>query len=227
MRCVFTFFMMTAAFAIALLSSDAASAQSASANLTGDPALRQQPLTLGAASYFYTQPPEAKEYRVRDLVEVIVKKRTLALSEGEIDRKKKGSGKYALTDWVRFNGLSLVPDPQSAGDPAISGEFDTKYKAEADLETLTAVEFTIKCEIVDIRPNGLLLIEGNDFSQMNGETWSVKFSGIIDADDILADGTILSEDVHNMWIEKNETGEVRDGYRRGWMQKFIDNVQPF
>ena len=52
-------------------------------------------------------------------------------------------------------------------------------------------------------------------------------SGIVRREDVLPNNTILSEDVAELNIEKVETGHVRDGYKRGWLLRWLDNVGPF
>ena len=40
--------------------------------------------------------------------------------------------------------------------------------------------------------------------------------------DVLPNRTVLSEDVTELHVDKDERGHVRDGYRRGWLYKLID-----
>lgn len=185
------------------------------------------PLTIDRASWTYQPPPEPRTLREHDLITVLVDEKTQVLAEGEMDRRKQTHAKFTLKDWVLLRAWNLIPDPQSAGDPTIYGDMENKYRAQSDLESREAMKLRVACEVVDVRPNGNLVIEGRRIIQVNDDTWEISLIGTIDPEAILPDNTILSENVANLRLIKREAGHVRDGYRRGWMTRWIDKYQPF
>ena len=188
---------------------------------------RPAPLTKTNHNWLIEAPTEQKELRKWDIVTVIVKYSTSMTSEGEMDRKKKAKGNLVLSDWVLLNGLHLFPDPQSKGDPKVSGSVDNKMRSEAGIETIDKLQFTMACHVVDIRPNGNLILEGRRSIHANEEHWDLALTGEIRPDDVLPDNTVLSEDMADLNVEKQERGHVRDGYRRGWLLRLLDKYQPF
>jgi flagellar L-ring protein precursor FlgH len=144
-----------------------------------------------------------------------------------MDRRKKAHGKWALTDWITLDNFMLRPDKQGGGDPMIAGEVDTKYQAEAELETRDSMKFRIACHVVDIRPNGSIVLEGHRNIRNNFEVWEMSLSGTVRPEDIMPDNTVESENIAELRIDKREAGHVRDGYRRGWLQLLLDQYQPF
>ncbi len=204
----------------------AATAMAQSSSMLGDPALRG-PLRQSDVSYGYIEVEPPKELRVHDLITVMVDESAQVLSEGEVDRKKKADGKFSLDDWIVFDGFAVRPDPQSTGSPKITGAMENKYRAEGELETRESMQFRIACEIVDIRPNGTIVLEGRRSIQANTEQWELSLTGIARPEDILPNNTVLSEDLASLRINKREAGHVRDGYRRGWLLKILDRYQPF
>ena len=209
---------------VLLLLATAAQAAAPSSSLFGNPE-RRQPLTLDR--YSWTYPKEVDEVRLYDLITVIVDQKSSVVSEGEIDRKKKAHGDLILKDWILLKGLAAIPDPQTLGEPHIRGEIDNKMRAEAGMETRDSMKFRISCQVVDIRPNGNLVIEGHDTIRNNSEVWDYSLLGEIRPKDILPTNTVLSEQVFNKRIDKRESGHVRDGYRRGWLLRWLDKWQPF
>jgi len=192
------------------------------------PATEVRPgLRLYTHSWMAERPAEVKQVRLHDLVTVVVSEQAQVTSEGEMDRKKKAEGSMTLEDWILLRGLTAIPDPQSAGDPTISAKMDNKLRSEAELETRDAIKFRIACTVVDIRPNGNLVLEGHRIIRNNNETWEYALTGEVRAEDILPNNTVLSENVANLRIDKRESGHVRDGYRRGWLLRFLDTWQPF
>jgi flagellar L-ring protein precursor FlgH len=187
---------------------------------------RRRPMTMAEASWTYQPPEEPRELALHDLIVVLVDEKTQVISEGEMDRRKKADGTFTLADWIGLDGLSVRPDPQSEGEPSISGKMQSKYRAESELETRDSMKFRIACQVVDIRPNGNLLLEGRRMIRNNNDVWELWLMGTIRPEDLLPDNTILSEDVSDLKIIKRESGHVRDGYRRGFLMRFLDRFGP-
>jgi len=201
-------------------------AEAQSGSLFGDPGQRP-PLTLAKTSPIYMPQQEAPTIELNDLVTVIVDEKSQVISEGEVDRRKKADGTMRLKDWIGFDGWAIRPDPQSMGDPTVSGEVNSKYRAEAGLETRETMKFHITCRVVDIRPNGNVVLEGRRVIINNEESWELSLSGVIRPEDVLPNNTVLSETIAEMRIYKREAGHVRDAYRQGWLQKWMDRYNPF
>ncbi|MCC6123431.1 MAG: flagellar basal body L-ring protein FlgH [Pirellulales bacterium] len=191
------------------------------------PENQRQGLTLERSSWTYQKVLEARPIGLNDQVTVLVNNKSVFINDGQMDRKKNGYGSLKLSDWILLKGFSVIPDPQSAGDPKIRGEVDNKLRSQANLETREQLEFKISCKVVDIRPNGILVIEGTNFVENNDEVSNYSLSGEIRAEDIKPDNTVLSSSIASLRIKKYEEGHVRDGYRRGWMLKWLDKYQPF
>ena len=206
----------------------AAHGRAQSGSLYGSPD-RRRPLTLAGVDLTYIPAPEPKQLKLNDLVTVLVDEKSQVISEGEMDRKKKASFKAALKDWIvlDYANLAVRPDPQTPGDPKIDGQWDNKYKAQADFESRDAIKFNIAARIVDIRPNGNLVVEGRRSIRNNEEAWEISLTGVIRPKDVLPNNTVQSENVAEMRIHKRESGHVRDGYRRGWLLEWLDRYQPF
>ncbi len=187
----------------------------------------QRRLTAKDTSFIYQELEPPVEYKLHDIVTVMVDESTRVLSEGDMEGKKKADGSMVLSDWIGFKGWSIRPDPQSLGDPKVAGKVENKYKAEGELETRESLKLTITCTVETILPNGHLVLEGDRSINVNNEQWEVYLMGIVRAEDVLPNNTVMSEDVARMRLIKREAGHVRDRYRRGWVQKFLDKYQLF
>lgn len=220
------FLLALATLTLGSLTSAHSAAQDSSLFNNGTPTSRRPP-TLQQNSWTYQKPLEPQPIQLHDLVTVVVNEQTVMISEGKMDRKKKAYGDLALPAWVLFKGFSLVPDPQTAGDPHVRGEVDNKMRSEANLESRESLKFRMACSIVDIRPNGNLIIEGRRTIRNNEEVWEYSITGEMRAKDVMPNNTVLSENVADFRLLKRELGHVRDGYRRGWALKWLDYVQPF
>lgn len=184
-------------------------------------------LSLAQASWTYEPPTEPKQFKLNDQLTVVVSEKSVFTSEGQMDRRKQADGHLTLSDWLSLNNWSIRPAPQLSGDPKIAGEMQNKYRAQANLETRDLLTFKITVRIVDIRPNGTLVVEGNKSVHANIEAWDACLTGVVRPEDVLPNNTVLSENVGDLRIIKRETGHVRDGYRRGWLLELLDRYQLF
>jgi flagellar L-ring protein precursor FlgH len=183
---------------------------------------------LGDTSWTYIPVPPPREIQKHDIVSVRVDVLARMASDGELRRRKDARYDARLKDWIILDGLrSVRPSPQTAGDPRVRGELRSDYRAIGELETSESLAFNLACEVVDIRPNGNLVLEGRSKIVLNDEYWSYLLTGICRPEAIGPDNVVLSRDVINLDIKKVETGSVAAGYQRGWFQKIFDLIQPF
>lgn len=189
---------------------------------------RPIPLTMGQTNLIHTEVPEARSIQKHDIIQVRVDELARMSSDGRAERRKDASLNAILRDWVRLNGLrKLEKDQQSTGDPQVQGTLQEIYRAEGAVESTERLTLSIGSRIVDIRPNGNLVIEGHKEVRINNEVWKVSLTGICRQQDVGRDNTITSDRVIDLRLAKAEEGPARDGYRRGWFKKAYDRWAPF
>jgi len=185
-------------------------------------------LNLAQGSWIYTPTPPPREIQKHDVISVRVDMLSRMAAEGELRRRKNGNYDARLNDWLIFDGLRwMKPSPQSEGDPRVRGELRSQYRSLGELETAESLAFNIACEVVDIRPNGNLIIEGRNNARINDEVWTITLSGSCRPESIGPNNVVLSRDIIDLNIQKVETGSGAAGYQRGWFQKIFDLIQPF
>ena len=182
---------------------------------------------LQNVSWTFEPPTPPRQFRLHDQITVMVKETSQVQSKGEMDRRKQANGALKLTDWILLNKFAVAPDPQSEGDPTIAGAVDNKLRSQADLKTRDTMTFTITCEVTDIRPNGVLVLSGVKSVKNNDDAWEQCLTGLVRPEDVMPNNTVTSEKVAEMRIFKRESGHVPDGYRRGWLLRWLDTYQPF
>ena len=194
------------------------------------PVKAPQGLTLQSSSFVYRElPPEAmpRQLQEQDIITVVVNFNSRFLSEGDAESRKTATLAAVLADWLQIDSGSLKPAVQADGDPTVTGTLNSQYRAESDVELRDSLTFRIAAKIVDIRPNGNLVIEGHLKIRNNEERWKISITGVVRREAIQADRTVNSDAIAELSVDKEEIGQVRDGYSRGWFTQWYDKYKPF
>ncbi len=186
-----------------------------------------QPLQLEETSFLYQAPPAPRKFAINDIVNIRVDEITRMMAEGGAESRKITQFQAVLSDWLKLDNGRLRPDPQNFGDPTVSGDTASIYRAEATVESRESMTFSIAAKIVDIRPNGLIVLEANKSIRKNDNQWEKSITGVCRAQDIAPDNVVLSRDIYGLSINNQDRGHLRDGYKRGWFRRWFDRVQPF
>jgi flagellar L-ring protein precursor FlgH len=187
-------------------------------------------LTLENSSFTFVEPRPVqvpRELELQSIITVLVDYRTRILSEGDMEQRQTSNLNARLLDWVLFKNGNLKPSPQSDGDPAVNGTLRSQFRAESDMEARDTMTFRMAVRIVDIRPNGNLVLEGHQEIENNEERWRLSLTGEVPREAIQPDRTVRSDYIANLKVVKREVGQVRDGYRRGWFTRAYDKLKPF
>ena len=189
--------------------------------------IERPPVSIQGVSWTYQPAPLIRTFRKHDIVTIRVDEIARVMAEGAAETRKRTLYKAVLSDWIKLTNLTLGPAAQADGDPTVGTLSNNNYRAESTVESRESMTFNIAAKVVDIRPNGLLVLEATKAIRINDNLWETSMTGICRAQDITPDNVVLSKDMVDLEILKADRGHLRDGYKRGWFQRWFDRVQPF
>ncbi len=212
--------------------------EAASSSLLATTPLRTAPLTpneppsaLRSMSLFAIAPPKVRTFMVHDLVQIIVRETSQAKSSQDVKTKKdfKLDGKVGA--WPDFNLTDLLNLQLQAGNPAnlpaAKLNFTKDFKGEGDYDRKDDFTARLTAEIIEVQPNGNLVLEARTFIKTDKEEQSMKATGICRPDDITAANTVLSNQLHDLTIEKMNKGELREASQKGIISKVLETLFAF
>lgn len=185
--------------------------------------------SLGEVSFWNVPPPEPRVIRKHDIITIIVREESEFSSEGSTDLKKEAELNGAIEEFIKLNLRQLQINAGGVGDdpPTVRMGADRAFKGEGTVEREDTLTARMPAEVVDVKPNGNIVLQGRKTIRTDEEEQTFLITGICRAQDISADNSILSTNVHDLNFRKDHKGAVRDNTRRGWFTRLLDLANPF
>jgi flagellar L-ring protein FlgH len=162
--------------------------------------------------------------RVGDLVTIVIAENQNVKNEESSDLSKGTSLDYQLTNFdIAPKAFSTLPRVAATSDDQFTGTANYEKKG-----TFTA---RVTAIVIDVLPNGNLIVEGRREIRIDQETKLIEFSGIIRRWDISPDNTVASELVANAKVSYTGTGPLTNSTNRQgigrWLHDAIGWLWPF
>lgn len=186
----------------------------------GNPTLEKHSLTA-----VKIQPPRA--FRVHDLITIIVREQRKFESDAELQTKKKFDIKSQLDALFKPVEGTLGAATFVHGKPDVDFKLKNNLKYESDKDREDRFTTRITSEVIDVKPNGNLVVQAKAETRFDNELAFVTLTGVVRADDVTPDNTVLSTQLADKVIDVQNHGAVRDGSRRGWITRLLDVLRPF
>lgn len=177
-----------------------------------------------------------KAKRVNDLVTVRVIENISGSNKADTSTSRDSSGDYGVSDFFGMNrdfnlhnvfGLKDFYKHGNVFSPTVKGQSKSDFKGEGDTSREGTLIGTITAKVVEVMPNGNLVIESRKDITINKEKQVLIFRGIIRPDDISSDNTVLSSRVADADIYLVGDGVIHEKQSPGWLVRFLDKVWPF
>ncbi|MEE9243804.1 MAG: flagellar basal body L-ring protein FlgH [Mycobacterium sp.] len=185
----------------------------------GNPTLEKHSL-----SAVKIKPP--RKFKVHDLITIIIREQTKYESEAELETKKRYDINAQLNAIFKPIAGTLGAGTFSNGNPNVDFKFSNRLKNESEKDREDRFTTRITGEIIDIKPNGNLVIQAKAKTTFDDEVTVITLTGTARKVDVTPDNTVLSTQLADKVIDVKNTGAVRDGSRRGWIPRVIDWFRP-
>ena len=92
---------------------------------------------------------------------------------------------------------------------------------------MSIAQVALTVHVIDVLPNGNLIVEGGKAISIAEETQFAILRGIVRPIDVADDNTIPSSRVASASIEFIGEGALSDVQRKNWLTRILENVNPF
>src|SRR5574343_1354069 len=158
---------------------------------------------------------------VGDTITVKITESTTASTKSNSKVDQSNAQKYGVGGSTGMVGRVLpgAIDLSATSSTAFSG------KGEAANNNIFTGNMTVT--VIDVMPNGNLLVSGEKQVAIGSEQEFVRISGVINPSFVDAFNTVESSRIADARFEYKSSGQVADGQVMGWLARFFLNVMPF
>ena len=165
---------------------------------------------------------DVKAFRPHDVVSIVVTESLAASTDGQVKNSRSSSANSALT--ALFGALKSGNAMQNLlGMTASSG-----LSAQGQSTTNSSLATTFGAEVVDVLPNGMLVVQATRQLTFSQQTQLIKLRGLVRPEDVSAQNQVQSTAMTDLELEVTGKGIVNDStYRQNPLVRFLEKLLVF
>ena len=165
---------------------------------------------------------DAKAVRLHDVVAIVVIESLAASTDGQVKNSRASNANSGLT--ALFGALKSSNNMQNLlGMTASSG-----LTAQGQSTTNSSLATTFGAEVVDVLPNGMLVVQATRQLTFSQQTQLIKLRGLVRPEDVSAQNQVLSTAMTDLELEVTGKGIVNDStYRQNPVVRFLEKLLVF
>ena len=168
---------------------------------------------------------DSRARNVGDLVTIVVTESS-EVDNSEDKSMSKSSGNSISTDFEASSGGGLATQASNAALD-LSNSAGRQFGGKASYRDSRGFTDQITVSVVDVLPNGNMLLAGRRTLTIAGEQRDLVISGMVRAIDLGPDNKVNSRYVADLRTVYEGDGPSRHFVRQGWFSKAANKVWPF
>jgi flagellar L-ring protein precursor FlgH len=169
---------------------------------------------------------DKRAHSVGDILNILVQENSTATKDNNTKTAKKTGVDASLETFFYSPGASKLLT-KGGRLPAMKFSAKNDFDGGGSINNSERITARIAARVIDVLPNGNLVIEGTRQSAFGGETQDMILRGTVRAEDVTAANTVFSFQVADATIRIVNKGTVTDTQRKGWFTRVWDKLTPF
>ena len=197
---------------------------------TAPPPLAAAPRMQGPASgsLFSTASyrPAMEDRRARlvgDSVTILITERVTAsqTSSSNLNRSSENSASINALPFLKGGALATL------GRAKIGGESELEFKGGGATTSQNTFESNITTTVIEVLPNGHLVVSGEKQIGVNENVDVLRFSGTVAPRALQPGSRVASSQVANVRVQSRGRGSQSEMQALGWLSRAFNSVTPF
>lgn len=182
---------------------------------------------IARASFMAVESPEPRTFAVHDLITIVIREDMQTSFSSTLDTSKSNEYTGEVAEFPRLNlsdliHFDLAPNTFPNGTLKVDVSGDSDFSGDGDYENQQTMTGRVQARIIDVKPNGNVVLEARKSISSDHETYELVATGTCRVDDITADNTVLSTQVADLFIDKQHKGYVKQASDKGILTRVMD-----
>lgn len=190
--------------------------------------VRPKPNYSGGSLWQDSSSGLAEDYKARrkgDILTILIAEQSSASKQANTATKRDTSVSAGIPNLLGVESAGLARSLDLAN--LLNASYTSKYDGSGSTSRDENLRATITAKVMDILPNGNLLIEGRRNVKVNNEEQVIVLEGTVRPRDINTDNVINSSNIADAKISYTGNGVLSDRQRPGWLMNFLEKLWPF
>ncbi len=159
---------------------------------------------------------------IDDMVTILVNESVNAVSTGATKTQRASNANSSTT---ALGGTLSAANPLAN---LLNTTNNTQLNGQGTTSRQTTLSTTLTARVVDVLPNGYLVIEGNKSVMVNSENQDIKLRGVVRPVDLSTANVVRSDSIGQMELQLNGKGVVNDSIKRpNFLYRLLLGILPF
>jgi len=183
---------------------------------------------LRGASMMYVDEPKPRTFQTHDIVTIIVDENSKQTSKQTLDTKKDYTLKDSLNQFPSMAAFLEFELRNGIGNPVeVDITSNNKFKGEGTYDRSDRFTAKVSATIIDVKPNGVLVVEARKTRTTDEETQTMVLSGTCRQEDVTSSNTVLSSQIADLTLVQKNEGQVKDTANKGFIPRILEAIFNF
>ena len=164
---------------------------------------------------------------VNDIVTILITESSKAKKVAKTSLGRESDAKLGISGLLGLENALPRFVPEMNMDTMIGGSMKNDFSGSGQTERSGELVATMTALVVEVMPNGNLVVEGRRMVRVNNEEEELVLRGVIRPRDVSAQNTIPSSLIADAKIYFSGRGVLADKQKPGWLSRGLDKGSPF
>ncbi len=157
---------------------------------------------------------------VGDTLTISIVEKTSASKKSSSTANREAGDSFAVPTLANLPGKGIL-------GASLSASANNKFTGKGESASNNDFTGTLAVTVIEILPNGNLLVAGEKQFAINQGTEFLRFAGVVNPNTITSGNVVNSTQVADARIEYRGNGYIDEAQTMGWLARFFMSVLPF
>lgn len=168
--------------------------------------------------------PLFEDVRARNVGDILVVRLEERINSTQ---RNNTSAQRTASARVGIPSLNMLPGAGLLRGLGVEADSNNQFNAKGETGASNILSGTVAVTVLEVLPNGNLVVAGDKQIGTNRETETVRFAGVVNPTNIVGGNTVSSTQVADARIEYRGKGAIDEAQTVGWLSRFFFSVLPF